>query len=930
MEAKKDPFDNQITPEQVQALGKGDKSVSEATRGKKDTVVVLNGRMNPPTKGHEENIQGMHKLAKEHNADHVVIASHSHDSKKNPLSPEQKQKHLQRAFPDTNIKMASKDKPTLFHHLSDLHKQGYKHVVLAAGSDREEDYQRLKDYNGKEGKHGYYNFKSIKVASTGERKAGISGTDLRNHVKSGNYAEFKKNLPSKIQANEKHSKELFNDVHKGLSVNEEYLDEQKKKKVLTDKDIEDISDNDLENHVDQHYDDVVNEDVDLEDSMLDEAVLTLQQRLKRARAIRRIEPKLQRMRKVKKMRMATQDVLARRARKLAVLLVKKRVAGARGLNYSNLSASEKITIDRLAAPRMNIVGRVAQRLMPIIRRKELARLKQVRGGKADQVKVPTNIQAGYDPRINESFELLMQEDKQMKFNEYLNRKVNKDINEEFESFMAQPTLKEEKALRQKAEEAKIDYNLVYGIYTDAINEWTGETNLTTEQFAFNRVNTFIANENYYYKDVEKVLSGQGNMTVVEGEDVEDTSDYKVVIGKDGKKYKVRTKHLTFVKEEQTPPQQMLSEGTHVRFEEGELEEKHLTSNEKKKREEIAQAIEKQHPGYSVMKKMAIATAQAKKVAEETFDEAVTADSLKKHPMYHANDMKYLTDKGYKPHEIKKIWDRDHARGQKPVSVNKNDPSTFKEEKQVELGDLAVAKKAKHRFLITYTDPHHTMKSKRTELQQKHIRVPATNKNGESVYKGEAEELAKKHMKKQGYKVRDIEHVGLVNVSEEVLDEAVTVKKEKYSWGNMMTVHHGAETSYPLHPEHQKAIARLRDGDKTSFKDETNRNVHVHREGDNVHLMSKEGNYKPTTVSYKKHFSDVNSGVTVPKEEVDLGEAHKLGDQVVIHKGPSDVLGKKGRIGEIRNGAYKGAPKTYTIDHDGGSIQLKSTHFKAAK
>lgn len=87
-----------------------------------------------------------------------------------------------------------------------------------------------------------------------------------------------------------------------------------------------------------------------------------------------------------------------------------------------------------------------------------------------------------------------------------------------------------------------------------------------------------------------------------------------------------------------------------------------------------------------------------------------------------------------------------------------------------------------------------------------------------------------------------------------MNEAVTVKKKNYSWGKMVTVHHGSDTSYPLHPEHQKAIKRLRNGDKTSFKDETGRNVHVHREGDKVHLMSKEGNYKPTTVDYK-HFDE---------------------------------------------------------------------------
>lgn len=51
-----------------------------------------------------------------------------------------------------------------------------------------------------------------------------------------------------------------------------------------------------------------------------------------------------------------------------------------------------------------------------------------------------------------------------------------------------------------------------------------------------------------------------------------------------------------------------------------LQEKHLTPAEKKKREEIAMAMEREHPGMPMGKKMAIATAAAKKVAEENLDE----------------------------------------------------------------------------------------------------------------------------------------------------------------------------------------------------------------------------------------------------------------------------------------------------------------------
>jgi hypothetical protein len=46
-----------------------------------------------------------------------------------------------------------------------------------------------------------------------------------------------------------------------------------------------------------------------------------------------------------------------------------------------------------------------------------------------------------------------------------------------------------------------------------------------------------------------------------------------------------------------------------------IREKTLTSAEKKKREEIAKAMERDNPGMDMGKKMAIATATAKRVAE---------------------------------------------------------------------------------------------------------------------------------------------------------------------------------------------------------------------------------------------------------------------------------------------------------------------------
>lgn len=55
-----------------------------------------------------------------------------------------------------------------------------------------------------------------------------------------------------------------------------------------------------------------------------------------------------------------------------------------------------------------------------------------------------------------------------------------------------------------------------------------------------------------------------------------------------------------------------------------IQEKHLTPAEKRKREEVAQAIHREHPDMPMGKKMAIATQTAKNVAEGWSDEDTEA------------------------------------------------------------------------------------------------------------------------------------------------------------------------------------------------------------------------------------------------------------------------------------------------------------------
>jgi hypothetical protein len=62
---------------------------------------------------------------------------------------------------------------------------------------------------------------------------------------------------------------------------------------------------------------------------------------------------------------------------------------------------------------------------------------------------------------------------------------------------------------------------------------------------------------------------------------------------------------------------------------------------------------------------------------------------------------------------------------------------------------------KHRIQVTVSDPNHTAVSKRKEQIQKHIRVGGEHSQEEAIRR------AKAHYKKQGMKVHDAEHVGMV-------------------------------------------------------------------------------------------------------------------------------------------------------------------------
>lgn len=192
-------------------------------------IHITQGRFNPVHAGHEMVVKHVMDAAKKEGADHKILTTGSHDAKKNPLTPEQKVKHLSRAVKGAKVEAMGKDAPTILHHMSKLHKAGYTHVTMHVGSDRVHEFHNLlHKYNGTEGRHGHYNFKSIKVKSvggersdTGEGIAAASGTAMRKHAAAGDKESFHKMAPSGMS--KAHKDELYHDVRKGMGIHESFI-----------------------------------------------------------------------------------------------------------------------------------------------------------------------------------------------------------------------------------------------------------------------------------------------------------------------------------------------------------------------------------------------------------------------------------------------------------------------------------------------------------------------------------------------------------------------------------------------------------------------------------------------------------------------------------------------------------------------------------
>lgn len=178
------------------------------------TAVVVFGRVNPPSIGHERLVREAAEIAVTENG-HAMLFLSPTNNIKNPLTDSQKAALVTEAFGDMiDVREEKFSNPIL---LLQAVSESYDRLIWVTGSDQAADYTRIAEtYNGED-----FVFEEIDVVSLdrsgSQLDETISATALRQAVMENDMETFRTGLPTKLQGN---AEMIFEQVSDGISINQ--------------------------------------------------------------------------------------------------------------------------------------------------------------------------------------------------------------------------------------------------------------------------------------------------------------------------------------------------------------------------------------------------------------------------------------------------------------------------------------------------------------------------------------------------------------------------------------------------------------------------------------------------------------------------------------------------------------------------------------
>lgn len=263
---------------------------------------------------------------------------------------------------------------------------------------------------------------------------------------------------------------------------------------------------------------------------LDENVLNIQQRQKRAMEMRKNKPKIEIARERAKKKIAPEANIKKRAYAMARQLIRSRFTNVSQAEYAKMGPSEKMAIDRIIEKKGPAIKKLALRLIPKVKKAEYARLQSYMHGHA-----MANHGAPEGNHVSEELNNL--------FVEYFGdsapgntgstgerstnpitssgRKVDTKSTKGETQGNAKGGSKTKgspivqygkfgenlevdssafKGLVKKADKSGIDLEILGEVYNRGLDAWSEGYNVTPTQYAFARVNSYINQGKTYFNE----------------------------------------------------------------------------------------------------------------------------------------------------------------------------------------------------------------------------------------------------------------------------------------------------------------------------------------------------------------------------------------------------------------------------------------------
>ena len=197
-------------------------------------VVLVFGRMNPPTIGHGKLLTKAKQVAGSDEL--MIVPTKTVKTKTDPLTFDQKVSFLGDMYPEiANDIVLDPDWKVIFYVVKKIYETGATHLSMVVGSDRVAQFEAmLLKYNGHED---HYNFENIEIVNAGERDpdaegaSGMSASKMRQAAIDNNLEAFAQGVPQGF----KRTEEMFQAVRSGMGLTEDADNKDREKYVAGSK-----------------------------------------------------------------------------------------------------------------------------------------------------------------------------------------------------------------------------------------------------------------------------------------------------------------------------------------------------------------------------------------------------------------------------------------------------------------------------------------------------------------------------------------------------------------------------------------------------------------------------------------------------------------------------------------------------------------------